>query len=182
MEHKQTYERVVPRLCVGKYLAIRISVYLGYACFAALWIAPIIRSLFSPVLIVLAVLLTATLVLLTKNFLHVEYEYTFVTDTLTVAKIFGKSRRKTMLTLELKQARLVTVADEDGLREIERLSPQKELDVRASPESEQALAIVYDEGKDTRALLLMESDERTVAFFRRHAPQACSHTLRSNLR
>lgn len=182
MEHKQTYERVVPRLCEGKYLAIRISVYLGYVCFAALWIAPIIRSLFSPVLIVLAALLTMTLVLLTRQFLHVEYEYTFVSDTLTIAKIFGKSRRKTMLTLELKQARLVTTADEDGMREVERLSPTKEIDVRSSPESEQALAIVFDEGKDTRVLLLMESDERTIAFLRRHAPQVCSHTLRSNLR
>ena len=182
MEHKQTYERVVPRLCVGKHLAVRVLAYLGYVCFAALWIAPIIRSLFSPVLIVLGALLTMTLVVLTRQFLHVEYEYSFVSDTLTVAKIFGKSRRKVMLSLDFKQIRLVTTADEDGLGEVERLSPTKSIDVRASEESEQALAVVFDESNDIRVLLLMESDERTIAFFRRHAPQACSHALRSNLR
>ena len=182
MEHKQTYERVVPRKCAGKYLAIRVLVYLGYVCFATLWIAPIIRSLFSPVLIVLAVLLTLSLVLLTRNFLHVEYEYSFVSDTLTVSKIFGKSRRKTMLTLDLRQLLLVTVADEDGMREAERLAPSKILDVRSSPESEEALIILYDESTESRVSLLLESHERTVSFLRRHAPQACSHTLRSNLR
>ena len=182
MEYNRTYERIVPKKCVGRFLAVRILAYLGYVCFALLWVAPIIRSLFSPVWIVLATLLTTILILCTRSYLHVEYEYAFVEDTLTVSKIFSKKRRKTMLTLELSKLLLVAPNTNDYASEIDRLAPTKTVSALASPDSENALAAVFDEGKDRRLLLLLESDERTVAFFRRHAPHACARELRSNLR
>ncbi len=182
MEQKQTYERIVPRRCVGKSLAVRTLVYLGYVCFATLWIAPIIRSLFSPAVLALAVLTTLALILYTRKYLHVEYEYAFVGDTLTVAKIYGKRRRKVLLETELKHMLLVAPYTDERVEDVERLSPTKTVDASSAPDSEELLLAVYDEEPDTRVLLVMESDERAIAFFRRHAPHACSRELRSNLR
>ncbi len=182
MEHKQTYERIVPRKCVGKHLATRTLAYLGYICFATLWITPIIRSRFSPAWIALAVLSTVALVLFTRKYLHVEYEYSFVSEMLIVSKIYGKRRRKTILEADLKHMLLVAPATDEHTAEVERLSPTKTVNVLSVPDSETALLAVFDEDPDTRILLFIESDERTVAFFRRHAPHACSRELRSNLR
>ena len=182
MEYKQTYERIVPRICVGKYLAIRFVAYLGYVCFALLWVAPIIRSLFQPTLIALAVLTTVILVLITKKYLHVEYEYSFVEDMLTVSKIFGKRRRKTVMEIHLKKMLLVSFATDEAMEDATRYDPTTQIDVRSSPESENALLIVWSEDSDTRVLLLLESDEQTVAFFRRHAPHACTRELKNNFR
>lgn len=182
MELKQTYEKIVPRACVGKHRAVRITVYVGYVAFALLWVAPIVGSLFSPTRILLAVLSTLILVLGTRKYLHVEYEYSFVPESLTVSKIFGKQRRKTLLAADMKKMLLVAPYGEDALREVERFSPDKTVDATASPESEDVLIVVYEEDSDTRILLFLESDAQIIVQFRRYAPHACSRELRSNLR
>ncbi len=182
MEYKQTYERIVRRACKGKFLAIRIMAYVGYVCFAMLWIAPIISSLFQPTLIALASLTTVILILITRKYLHVEYEYSFVEEVLTVSKIFGKRRRKTIVEANIKKMLLIAPATDEHMEEVACLDPTQQIDALPTPECENALLVVWDEDKDTRTLLFMEADEQTITFFRRHAPHACARELKSNLR
>lgn len=184
MELKTTYERVVKVHCTGRVLAVRLLAYLGYACFAGLWIAPILRSLFSPLVIALAVLSTVILIVSTKKYLHVEYEYAFVEGFLTVSKIFDKKRRKTVVEIELKKVLLVAYDNNDSSETITRLSPTKTVNALSSPDSDAVLVAIFDdeEEKDTRIALLLEADDTAAAFFCRYAPHACSREMRSNLR
>ena len=182
MEIKHTYEKIVPVACVGRHGALRIAAILGYVSFALIWVAPIIRSLFSPLLIALAVLSETVLILCTKKYLNVEYEYSFSGETLTVSTIFSKKSRKTLLSVELKDMLLVAPYNEDAAREAERMDPQKTIDATGSPDADDVLIAIFDEDPDTKILLFLESDEQIVAQFRRYAPHACSRELRSNLR
>ena len=182
MELKQTYEKIVPVACVGRHRAVRIAAIIGYVAFALLWVAPIIRSFFSPLLIALAVLLEVVLILCTKKYLNVEYEYFFGGEALTVSTIFSKKSRKTLLKVDLKNMLLVSPCNEDTMREAERLDPQKTVDATGSPDVDNVLMVIFEIDSDTRMLLFLESDEQIVAQFRRYAPHACSRELRSNLR
>ena len=182
MELKLAYEKIVPVACVGRHRTMRFAAIIGYVAFALLWIVPIIRSLFSPLLIALAVLSVTILVLCTKKYLNIEYEYSFFGETLTVSKIFAKKSRKTMIFVEIKKMLLIAPYNKDSMRDIERMSPQKIMDATGSPESDNILAVVFDGDSEKRFLLFLESDEQIVAQFRRYAPHACSRELRSNLR
>ena len=181
MEHNQTYEKIVKKKCVGRHRDYRLMAYLGYAAFALLWVAPIIRSLFSPTMILLAVLTTVSLILCTKSYLHVEYEYAFVEDSLTISKIYGKRRRKTLYRIDLKELLLVAPYTKDYEKDIESLAPKKTLDTLSSPDSENVLCAIFEKDEDTRILLLLETDARATAFFRRYAPHVCAREIRSNL-
>ena len=181
MENRQNYERIVKQACVGRVLMIRIAAYIGYAAFALLWLAPIISSLFNPLLIALAVLTTVILVVLTRKYLHVEFEYSFIGGTLTVSKIYGRNKRKILLCEELRSALWIAPLTEETLARAESMSPTKSYSATASEASSSALILVFDIEKMERILLLMESDERTVAICRRVAPASCAGELRKNI-
>lgn len=178
MEHSQTYERIVVRACVGRWRSIRIFAYLGYVCFALLWLAPILRSLFHPALIALAVITTAVLIVWTKKYLHIEYEYSFVDSFFTVSKIFGKKKRKTMLEVDIHRMFLIVPATEEHFAEANRLSPTKTLYAIETPDSEHAILAIWDTDKDERLALYFEADPKTIAILRRFNPQACARDLR----
>ena len=182
MELKQTYEKIVPVANEGRHRSVRIAIFIGYVAFALLWVAPIIRSLFSPLLIALAALLETVLVLCTKKYLNVEYEYFFGGESLTVSTIFAKKSRKTLLKVDLKDMLFVAPCNEDTMREAERFDPQKTVDATGSADADDVLMVIFDKDADTRMLLFLESDGQIVAQFRRYAPHACSRELRSNLR
>ncbi len=181
MENRQNYERIVKQACTGRVLMIRVAAYVGYAAFALLWLSPIISSLFNPLLIALAILTTAILVLLTRKYLHVEFEYAFVGGTLTVSKIYGKKKRKILLCEELRSAVWIAPVNDETLARAESFSPNKVCAATASPTSSPALLLVFDTEKKERILLLIESDERTVAICRRVAPASCAGELRRNI-
>ena len=181
MENKQNYERIVKQACAGNVLMVRIAAYIGYAAFALLWLSPIISSLFNPLLIALAVLTTVILVLLTRKYLHIEFEYSFVGGTLTVSKIYGRKKRKILLCEELRSALWISPITEEALARAESMSPTKICAATASPSSSSSLLLVFDTEKKERVLLLIESDERTLAICRRVAPASCAGELRRNI-
>lgn len=178
MEHSQTYERIVARACVGRWRSIRIFAYVGYVCFASLWLTPILRAMFHPAMIALAIITTAVLVVWTRKYLHMEYEYSFVDSSFTVSKIFGKKKRKTMLEVDVHRMLLIVPATEEHFADASRLAPTKTLYALGTPDSENAILAVWDTDKDERVALYFESDPKTVSILRRFNPQACSRDLR----
>ena len=154
-----------------------MMLYVLYVCYAVGSVTPIILSLFHPLLIVLAVLLTVILVMLTHKYLHVEFEYSFVGGELTVSKIYGKKKRKQLITHSLRDALLIAPATEEHLEHVDG----KLISALSTPDAEDALLLWLDVSKAERVVLLIESDERTIALCRRAAPAACSRELRSNI-
>ena len=180
MEITQAYERIIKQKCVGRVLLWRIVGYSVYVVFALLWVIPILESLLHPLMIALAVLTTLMLVLLSRKYLHAEYEYVFVGGELTVSKIYGKKKRRSLLSVNLRDALLIAPADEEGLERAEALLPTKVISALGDPDTANALCVVFEKEKQVRCLLFIESDERTVSVCRRAAPAVCSAALRNN--
>ena len=105
-----------------------------------------------------------------------EYEYAFVSGSLTVSKIYGKRLRRSLVAPH--DLLLVALTNEDTLRRASQLGVEKILYATATPDSSDTLLLVWEESKDHRLALVIESDTRTVAIFKRYFPSVCDSTLR----
>lgn len=180
MNHLQSYERILPIRARGKQLFLVISLLLLYALVAATGGVIFLNTL-NPSVALLTFLITLTLVLFTKKYLHTEYEYAFVGGRLTVARIYGKRSRKTVVDVDMSQLLLV---DYDGKRAREavlRMNPEETVVALSTPNASPTLLFLWEENKKKRKLLCIESDQRTEELLRRNYPHVCSAELRRGI-
>ncbi len=180
MDHTSSYERVLPLPKKGAHLRNCIILYCLYAALAALGAIWFLLTL-SPVAAALTVLLEAALILLTRKYLTMEYEYAFLGGTLTVAKILGKSTRRVLCELDLDELILADYLTDDSAKSAARLNPEETADVRATPDSP-ALVLVWEDKSKKRYACMMESDERSELILRRTRPEVCSLSLKRSAR
>ncbi len=99
----QYYERV-QKSKEPKKKALMIGIY---AIILSIWFVICIRFTINAAIIVLIPLSIFIAVLLTWKYTCVEYEYSFTAGTFTFSKIYGRSKRKTIFSQDLK---LLTLA------------------------------------------------------------------------
>lgn len=177
MDHSQSYERVLPLPKKGSHLRLRIFLFCAYGILAVLGVLAFLLTL-NPYVPVLTVLLLLCLILPTRKYLSVEYEYAFLGGVLTVAKILGKSTRRTLAEADLEHLLLADYLSPASLSAAARLTDAKAVDARAHREAVPSLLLVWEQADKSRAVCIIESDERTEQILRRSRPEACSHELK----
>ena len=176
MEIHSTYERVFPL----KSLARKVLIFGIYVLFA---IAAILLILFTMniYVAVLCVLAEITLILLTKKYLSVELEYSFVGGVFTVSKIYGKSYRRVALELDLKACVSVAFADADALARAESMCSAKPIDLSCPISDNDTCVAVWDTDK-VRKGVIFTADARTLKILYRANAQSCSQEIRVKAR
>lgn len=166
------YERLIRRRGEGKYLWHRIL--FGILCFVwvSMWFVIAVRFMINAPMIAFALLSTVLLVVLGIKYLGVEYEYSFVSGDFSLAKIYGKSRRKEMLSVELSRALLVAPYEEEYVKRMEELHPDETVTAISSKNAEDVWMFLYDEDGEKHVLVLLEMDDRAYGQFRRYCPRA----------
>ena len=177
MDHSQSYERVLPLPKKGSHLRSCILIVCSYGIFAVLGLLWFLLTLnpYAPVLTVLGLL---CLILPTKKYLSVEYEYAFLGGVLTVAKILGKSRRRVLAEADLGRLLLADYLSPASMSAAARLTDAKRIDARTDRNASPALILVWEQEDKSRAVCIIESDERTELILRRSRPEACSLDLK----
>ena len=104
----QYYERILKLKDVKRKLVL-IGVY--FVILSA-WFVVAIRYALNATVLVLAPISVLATVLLTWKYASVEYEYSFSAGTFTFSKIYGKSKRKTVFSAEIKCMTLAKPYDE----------------------------------------------------------------------
>ena len=177
MDRSQSYERVLPLKKQGKHLRLCILLFAVYVALAAAGIAWFLQS-FSPYVAALTVLCVLALILATRKRMQAEYEYSFFGGVLTVSKILGKSSRKTLAETDLDRLLTVDYLSEESSAAAEKLRVQKTVDARASLKASPALLLVFEREDESRAALIIETDEQTERILRKEASKACSLALK----
>ena len=180
MDHTSSYERVIPLPRKGAHLRRRILIFCSYAVTALLGALWFLLTL-SPYALALTALIEAALILLTRKYLTVEYEYAFLGGTLTVAKILGKSTRRVVCELDLDRLILADYMTDDSAQAAARLNPEETADARTLPDTP-ALILVWEDESKSRFACILESDERSELILRRTRPEACSLALKRSAR
>ena len=172
----QNYEKLLPQRPIGRALLSRIFLIFCYLVWLSIWFVVFVRVAFSPALLILALALTVLLVIVTWKYVQVEYEYAIYAGSFFVAKIYGKTKRKELLELDLKRAILIAPRTEEYLSEADKMKLDGVLWAVSSPKAENIWMIVYPCGEKSAALLFFEADEEALKLLRRENPRATVKT------
>ena len=168
----QTYEKLIRQKATGKELIPSLVLILCYVAWIGIGILVLTRVKFTPALAVLFLALTVLLIVITWKYVQVEYEYAIYSGSFFVAKIYGKKKRKELLEIDLKQAKLIAPRNEEYLEKADALNPQEIFFAVSSPKSDALWMIVYPISEKANALLFFEADERSIAILRKENPRA----------
>lgn len=163
----QNYEKLLAERLSGRALFSRLFLFACYLVWLGIWFVIFVRVAFSPALLVVAIALSIGLVALTWKYVQVEYEYAVYSGSFFVAKILGKSKRKELLEINLKQATLIAPRTEEFLAQTDRMSLSSILWAISSPKAENIWMIVYPCGEKNSSVLFFEADEELLRILRR---------------
>ena len=172
MASAQFYEKIV-KVKNSKQTALLISGILLYVLYMAIWAFIGILNPEISILIFAAGILSALLIILiTWKYLFLEYEYSFCQNTLTISKIYGKRKRKTVIDVNLQKLALIASATEENIQKAERLKPERRIIAISSEYAENIHLLVTGEENEERILIFIEADERALNILKSNAPFA----------
>ena len=162
----QHYERVFKKKHAPKALVIVLIIL--YCLMVCGWL---VLALLSSMNLALALLVPAAIFLIAFTvwkYSQVEYEYSFTAGIFTFSKIYGKSKRKTVFSADLKSIALAKPydADRDAYLDYSEF-------INAIPSSfSQNPCICIFDVNEKRTCVLIECDERSAKILRYFNPSA----------
>ena len=172
MASAQFYEKII-KVKNSKQTAKLISGILLYVLYIAVWAFIGILKPKSSILIFTAGILSALLIILVSwKYLFLEYEYSFYQSTLTIAKIYGKRKRKAIIEVNLQKLTLIAPATEENIQKAENLTPEQRIISVSNEYAETIWLLVTGEENEPRILIFIEADDRTLSILKSNAPFA----------
>ena len=174
MANSQLYEKIVKQKTRKQPLKIIFAILLYVIFFISWLLFGLLNPNFATFILVLGALFTLILVLLTWKYLFVEFEYNFCMSTLTVAKIYGKRKRKVLVEFDISKCVVISPATEESIEKAERFEPKKRI-IAVSNESAPDIWLLLSNDEDSdQYMVFIESDARIATIFRTVAPHIIS--------
>lgn len=172
MASTQIYEKIVKVKNARQYAKL-ISGIMVYALYLAVWIYAGILNPERSILIFLGGLLSCALIIfLTVKYFFLEYEYSFFHSTLSVAKIYGKRKRKSLIDTDMTELVFIAPATEENIAKADSLEPERRIISVSSERAENIWLCVTGGEDEPRVLIFMEADERLLSILKTCAPHS----------
>lgn len=161
------YERIIKVPNRGKHLAKKISLAMSYLLLFSIFVVAALNNIKSALpLLVVGALLTFAVAAVSWKYLQLEYEYSFSYGVISVSKIYGKKKRKTLVSAEIKELMLVAPATDESIKRAEGMEIDERV-IAVSSEEAENIWLLLTGGKDKkRTLLFFEADERSLAILK----------------
>ena len=173
MNDSQSLERLVKKKTEGKLLLFKIALIAGYVLFAVVGVLlAILLADGNPTLLVLVAALDFCLYICTWRLSQIEYEYSVVSGTLYLAKIFGKSARREIFECELSRAKTVAPYSGQYKKDAEAAAPDKIYSVIPSKKTENLWFMLFESESEKKTMILFEADEQALRVLRHGCPRA----------
>ncbi len=173
MNSNQTYEKIVKVENTPKNIAKKISLIMGYLLYFSIWVLAALNNIknHSFLLILMAGLLTTlALVLITWKYFQVEYEYSLWYGNLSVAKIYGKKKRKPLVDTDVKDLIMIAPATDEYIAKAEHFGIDTRI-IAVSSENAENIWLVVTGGDDEKCVLIFfEADERSLQILKNLNP------------
>ena len=135
MEGQNMYEYVVSPAKQPIWKLKRTLAIIGYIVYAiTVFGIGVYTKLLLPMM-ALVPLSTWILIFFTWRYVAVEYEYSFVSGTMTLTKILGGRARKKVLEVRIKELHMIAPYDGDYIKQAEAFKPEKSYDFVSSMQS-----------------------------------------------
>ena len=174
MANTQLYEKIVKQKNRKQPLKIIFAIML-YVIFFITWLLFGLLNLnFATFIWVLGALFTLIVVLLTWKYLFVEFEYNFCMSTLTVAKIYGKRKRKVLIEFDISKCLIISPATQENIDKAEKFKPEKRIIAVSNEAAPDIWLLVSNDDEQNQYMVFIESDARIATIFRAVAPHIIS--------
>lgn len=170
MINTQLYEKIIKQKTPKAKLKIILSVIL-YLLYLFVWaIIGILNPARAILFFTFGILSCLTIILVSWKYLFVEFEYSFCMSTMTVSKIYGKRKRKTIAQINLSKCLIIAPATEQSVEKAEQLKPEKRIVAVSNEYAENIWLILSDDNDENQYLIFIESDPRIASIFQTFAP------------
>lgn len=171
MNNTESYEKIIKIPNKGRHLAKKISLAMSYVLFFSIFVLSALNNLERIIpLLAVGVLLTFTLFAVTWKYVQIEYEYAFECGALSVAKIYGKRKRKLLVSAEIKEMSMIAPATEENIKKAEKLEIDERI-IAVSSDRQENIWLALTGGKDEKKVLLFfEADERALSILKSTNP------------
>jgi hypothetical protein len=106
------------------------------------------------------------LVFLTWRLTQVEYEYSFFSGTMTVARVLGGRSRRVLCEVTISTFANVVPCTGDGLKRIENFSAERTIFAASDEKAEGLYAAMWNDGENTPTVLYFEPNEKALKIIR----------------
>lgn len=170
MASTQLYEKIV-KVKNAKQRVKLISAILSYILYFVIWVFIGFLNPEKLILIFIGGILSDVLIILvTWKYLFLEFEYSFYMNVLSIAKIYGKKKRSTVIEIDLNKLVFIAPATEESIANAERLEASSRIISVSSEYAENIWLLVTGEENEPRDMVFIEADDRVLGILKSHAP------------
>lgn len=165
MNASVTYEKVIKVENSGKHLVKKISLIMTYVLFFAIWGIAALNNLQTKSFVFIlgaGILSTLALVTITWKYVQLEYEYSFWYGRFSIAKIYGKKKRKAILDTDVKDLLMIAPATEEYIAKAEHFDIEARVIAVSSENAENIWLAVTGGENERRVLIFFEADDRSL--------------------
>ncbi len=174
MSELSFYENVIPSPKKRKNLVIKITIISAYVIFLAVWILSAFISRRNPALIILVVTVASVVAALALRPLSVEFEYYISDSQITLAKIYGKSRRREMFSADTDSILLIAPETEENIKKAEAYQPREQYRMATKSADKKAWIVVFENDKDEKFLFTFDAEDYVTKILKQLKPSAIS--------
>ena len=167
-------EKMIPQKVEGKWIAYRVGIILGTVAVSLLGVLLAIGAKNPIPVIILVPLALVFGVRVFWGMTSIEFEISVMGDVFTLARIYGKRRRKTEIECEIASIQLLAPDNEENRMRAERMEPQRFYRAYGSEKDEGKWLLVFEEEKNVNAMLVLTAEEELVKRVRFRKPSAVS--------
>ncbi len=170
----QSLEYIIKQKNEGRTILKKVGLLIVYALLfvilaliVIIFAAPAFQMLF----LILDLILCAMIAFISWRFVCIEYEIVFSSGELVLTVIYGKSIRRTWLTVPINSIYEIGIYDDPAYEKLCKTSLQKNHIAVSSMSAETIYYALFDDGKDHCALYF-EVDDRAISYLRRENSSA----------
>ncbi len=160
------YERVIRSSNRKRVAAYKVLLILLYALLAVgflLW--ALLRDI-SPAVIVIALAVVGIAAFVSLRRIDPEYEYAINSSYITLAKIYGKSRRKELFETSAEKLLFVAPLGEENMKKALDYHPKEQYDVYLSASGVPIWLAVFEDTDEKNILFVFEAEDEAIKLLR----------------
>ncbi len=172
MDNGIFYETAVKRKSDRELITKKIIFVSVYVLSVIAWLVFGLATKEFIVAIVLIPITLGILIFITWRYTSVEYEYTVVSNTMTISVIYGKKSRKRILEVPLRDVVMIALLDDDTEKRAEKFSPHGVVSACSDINNENIYVILYEQDGERNVVYIDMTDDM-LKCLKRINPSAC---------
>ena len=121
-------------------------------------------------IIALGVILDIAVIAITKKYLYKEYEYSFEYGRMSIAKIYGKSKRKQLFETDIETMLMIAPATDEYIAKAEHFEIDKRVIAVSDQKADDIWLVVSGGDGEKRVLAFFDADERSLSILKSANP------------